>query len=134
MKYVMLLVLALSLTSCLDGNSYTPPRVDSKSLQKNSPEGLIFKESCGINWWYGEYRGKKVLIQAINNQAFYTISFQYIEQPNMTVREDMLNRMKLLEEKDLDKDFGARIVYFGIQSAMSRMTEEELNRELEEDK
>lgn len=50
----------------------------------------------------------------------------------MTVKQDMEKRIEFYEA-DQETDFDHRIIAAGIKSAMGRMSEEELNRELEDE-
>lgn len=49
----------------------------------------------------------------------------------MTVREDMIRRSNDCLALEATGDFGARIMRFAILGAMERMSEEELEREID---
>lgn len=79
MKKIAIAILTLSLMSCSDSYFVSQHTFSPSSLREISPDGLEFGKEVGKNWWEGEYKGKKVLIHAIQTDQYVSVNFQYIE-------------------------------------------------------
>lgn len=75
------LIIVLSLFGLLGGCqqwlveqlSFTPDL-----LMKISPTGLEFGKQVGKNWWDGDYKGKPVIIHAVETHGYVSVDFKFI--------------------------------------------------------
>ena len=44
------------------------------------PQGMVFGESIGKNWWSGTYLGEKIVIHAIPTSYYVNVEFQYVKE------------------------------------------------------